>query len=262
MDKTPTFFLESNLSDVFQSPANMSVVARPCVGQKALFVASNRGGVTTLLLRNPRYARRLRETMGLQPSTAWTCGFRTLFEPTDAVLDAYGPMIDRVRALNGRCIAVTVRTGDDAMRGANKSIDDYADHFACAEKVSRDLQASEGGSPVDVPWLVNSDSRDVRAQALARWGPARVIVDAETAYSHGDCVGQGHSCDEATEARAAIDAFGSFFAMSLCQHHVFHPGSGFARSAAFAAREAKMYPFVDGCFPETPEVVAARGSLT
>jgi hypothetical protein len=256
--KLTAMYRERDLSAVYQRPADLAITTRAGVGQKAIFVASNRGGVTAQLFNNSRYSGWLRQTAGLLPSTAWTCGFRTLFEPSEAVLNAYGPMFDRVRALNGRCIAVTVRTGDDAMRGARKSIDDpqYAEHFTCAEKVSRGLQALEGGLSGDVPWLVNSDSRDVRAQALARWGPEKVIADPETSYTHGDCQGQRHSCDTATITRAAVDAFGSFFAMSLCTYHVFTPNSGFARSAAFAARNARMYA-ASGCTgPETHERLA------
>ena len=219
-------------------------------GRDRLFVSSNRGGVVALF-RNPHHASWLTQTAGLTPDTAWACGFRALFAPAPAVLRAYGRTFDRLRSLRGRCIAANVRAGDAYLSGSlvmSNISDTHAAYFACAERAERSLVETERtGSDADaqeqppVPWYVTSDSPELRRLVQQHWGTSRIITDPVTRYVHGDCRGHGHPCTPELETAAIVHAFGQLYAASLCATHVFSGGSGFGRSAAFAAPAAGAY---------------------
>lgn len=209
--------------------------------RERLFVASNRGGVVRLFT-NPHHAAWLTgmppDGAGLTIESAWACGFRALFAPTPAVLEAYGAIFKRLRALGGRCVAVNVRAGDAFLAGvagmANLSAAHEA-YFSCAERAALD------GGLAGAPWYVTSDSPDLRRLALARWGVARVVTDPVTRYVHGDCLHHGHPCEPALQRESIVHAFGQLYAATLCDVHVFSGGSGFGRSAAFAAPATAAY---------------------
>jgi len=117
--------------------------------------------------------------------------FRSMFEPSEAVYDAYGPLFDRLRAFKGRCISLTIRMGDEYL-GSSKgapavAFDQVEPYFSCAQNATRDILARElvnGAaeySEDSVPWFVNSDSVEVRRYALQRWGSQKVITNTEKA---------------------------------------------------------------------------------
>lgn len=219
-------------------------------GRHRLFVSSNRGGVVALF-RNPHHASWLTQTASLAPHTAWACGFRALFAPAPAVLRDYGPTLDRLRSLQGRCIAVNVRAGDAFLSGVlimSNISEQHAAYFACAERAERSLIETERAGAdaaaydqAPVPWYVTSDSPELRRLVQQRWGASRIITDPVTRYVHGDCRGHGHPCTPELETAAIVHAVGQLYAASLCATHVFSGGSGFGRSAAFASPATGAY---------------------
>jgi hypothetical protein len=250
----------------------------PYGGRRVLFLASNRGQ-TVDFVKNPHYRQWMHER-DLSARTSWACAFRSMFEPSAEVYRAHGALFDRIRPLNGRCVAVTVRVGDAFF--ANNSFSSFSElepYWRCAARATQDLIGREriGGraAVADVPWLVNSDSVDVRRYALQRWGPERIITDPVTPSVHVNCDRSSPAQAEYCR-RGMVDATGALFAMSLCDAHVFLDRSGYASSAAFAALSPFLYPLEtdwDGqklrltaaaasstCAQRTPEDVALMGA--
>jgi len=146
----------------------------------------------------------------------------------------------RLRKLNGRCVSVNIRAGDEVLAGRETIgalSPTHEAYFECAMKASKDALN------VSMPWYVTSDSPDLRRLVLQRWGDQQVITDPVTHYVHGDCKHHRHPCTPELEKAAILHAFGQLYAMTLCNTHIFDVSSSFSRSAAFATPSATMYTF-------------------
>lgn len=258
------FYMVNRNREVF-GRENMSsfggLVGGAGAGRERLFVSSNRGGVA-LLFGNPHHADWMRRVAGLTPSTAWACGWRALFAPGPVILATYARVFEQLRRLDGRCVSVNVRAGDEILAGRagiGALSPGHEAVFACAANASAAL--SGGGSDV-VPWYLTSDSPDLRRLALERWGPAQVITDPTARYVHGDCLHHRHPCTPDLQDASIVHAFGQLFATTLCSAHIFDTSSSFGRAAAFATPGAALYTFnfKGQCSLQTIEAVSAAGA--
>jgi hypothetical protein len=223
MNAKMALYRNSNLSALFQPDPEY------------ILGASNRGR-TFELAHNPYHMQQLWD-FGVSPTTTFMCGFFVLCSPADAIVAYYSKFWDQLVELGVLKIGLQVRTGDgvftagesdDAVSAA--ALARSATWFECAQKIEEKF-AAPGQR---VLWFLNSDSKQLRKAAKAKYG-AKLVTDDELAMTHPDCfqAKDKQSCQQATMDVAYQHSLGSMMTFSMVDYHVITKASGFGRLGAW-----------------------------
>lgn len=245
MDGKMAMYRTSNLSSLFQP------VPEYILG------ASNRGR-SYQLAHNPYHMQQLWD-FGVRPTTMFMCGFFFLCSPADAIVDYYSKFWDTLATPGALTIGLQVRT-DDAVFNAGESdgvvseaaLARGASWFECAQKIEEKF-AVPGQR---VLWFLNSDSKQLRKAAKAKYGD-KLVTDDELAMIHPDCfqAKDKQLCQQATMDTAFQHSLGPLLTFSMTQYHVITKASGFGRLGAWlSGRWDNIYEISPGqaCDPNAP----------
>jgi hypothetical protein len=216
----------------FYSGSNLSSLMEP--DPEYILGACNRGR-TYHLAHNPYYKQQLGD-FGVNPINMFMCGFFALCSPVDPIVDYYKTFWDVLSAPGTLRIGVQVRTGDHVFGdGESDSIPEEAlaqgdSWFQCAQAIEDKFATP--GQPV--LWFLNSDSKQLRKAAKAKYG-AKLVTDDELSMTHPDCVinKDKQSCEQSAMDLSFQHSLGSILTFSMVDYHVISTHSGFGRLGAW-----------------------------
>lgn len=199
--------------------------------KEIVFLTLNRG-ISVRLFDNPYHADQLRN-MGLTSETAFGCAINFLFAPKPEIMESIKPELALLKRSNTISIGLHIRIGDHVLHGDDSNtldIEKYRNFFSCAQQIE-DAMIEEGSDRADVIWLLLSDSRVLRREAIKTFGAklrTRLDSKIEHSFGHQYTNSRAHASIE-----GFLEAIGEHWLFGLTDKQVVDKDSGYGQTAAY-----------------------------
>lgn len=182
------------------------------------------------MFNNANMTEKLTE-VGMDKQTAFRCTFNFLFKENVATLKITEPFCQTMIRHNisshtnnvSLMIRICIRVGDVSFYPEEDALippSVYTRPISYAQKIEQAHRNSTKGKYAPLPWYVTVDSSHVR-KMIAEHYKHKVIIDAKTAYFHGDCADKTYGgCNEKHLRHAITHAASQLKLFSLCYVHI------------------------------------------